>query len=119
MTDHKHTDQDEAHELRLLDELKWGRIANGEYEEDIELERHILRNEGRTAGEIAARELAELRLFTDMRDDSAAVAAAAFAGTPSEVTLALAERAGYCPGCVRHWFGVFASRFRHNRAIER
>src|SRR5438105_3922464 len=94
---------DPANLERLLALLRQQAIARGRSEDEVEGGRQIMQRRGCSRSEIASCEFAELRLFEDVADTSQRVADAALAGTPSEVTMALVERDGYCPNCVQHW----------------
>jgi len=92
--------------------LKRAALAKGVGEDTLEHVRAVMRSKGLDDSEIAAFEFADLRLFADLDDASEAVHTAAAAGTPSEVTIALAERDGYCLNCVRHYYADSAETFR-------
>lgn len=96
----------------LLWSLKRQAIAKGRSAEWINEDRRLMRGKGSTASEIAACEFAELRLFEDIDDSDEEIGEAALAGAPSDVTMALIKKHGYCRNCVLHWFRVFAESYR-------
>lgn len=113
MTHIDNANRDPEHVRKLLASLKaqaqerFDRTAR-----EVEHDRRVAARAGRTPSEIASAEFSELRFFEDLDSDNEATSSAALAGTPSAVTMALAERDRYCLECFRHWYGVWAKAYR-------
>jgi hypothetical protein len=103
----------QARAKQLLPPLKREAIARGRSATEIDKDRRVSRALGHSVTAIAAYEFARIRLCEDL-DESVAIEIrrAAILGTPSAVSMALAERDGYCPDCFRHWYYMSAEFVR-------